>query len=106
MGAVLTTAATISCPHGGTVSLSSSSKLKVHGNKVLTQADVSSWSFTACVPNTQAGQVACTQVTSISPAASKLKAGGSGVILSGSAESNGTPNTLSESGSDSTLKAS
>ena len=105
MGAVLTTAASITCTHGGHVSLSSGSKLKVHGNQVLTQADVSGWSFIGCVPTKQ-GDSPCTSVSTIAPTASKLKAGGSPVILSGTASSNGSPPTLAESGSDSSLQAS
>jgi uncharacterized Zn-binding protein involved in type VI secretion len=106
MTAVLTTASTIKCLHGGSVSLSSGAKLKVDGKPVLIQSAVSNWSFSACAPKTNAGEVACTQVSAIAPTASKLKANGSPVILEGTAASNGTPPTLTETANDSKLSAS
>jgi hypothetical protein len=106
MAAVLTESDTLTCTHAGTVSPSGSQKLKVAGKGVLTQADVSSWSFTGCTPTKQT-DVACTQVSSIKPSASKLKANGSPVILAGgTAQSNGTPPTLTETAGNSKLQAS
>jgi hypothetical protein len=75
MGAVLTTATGLLCPHQGTVQTSSDAKLTVQQSPVLT--NVVGDKVNGCIANTQCGSV--TTVTS--PPSSKLQAGGSPVLL-------------------------
>jgi hypothetical protein len=102
MAGVLTTASTLACGHGATGSASSSAKLTVSGNKVLTSAGTSGWSFLSAscsqqpVPNTpKSSWVACTKLSSQNGGKSKkLTAGGSAVVLDSIAgDTDGNPLT-------------
>jgi len=84
MAGVLTTASVVTCGHSGTVSTSSSAKLKVSGNPVVLKVGVQGKSVSGCLtvtdPNT--GALQCSLVATVSSGeAVKLKAGGQGVIL-------------------------
>jgi hypothetical protein len=89
MAGVLTTGSTLACAHGATATASSSAKLKVSGNSVLTSAGISGWSFVSAscsqqpVPNTpKSSYVACASMKSQNGGQSqKLTAGGSPVVL-------------------------
>lgn len=82
MPLVLTMAASISCAHGGKATLSSGAKLKVQNNPVLREADTPGWTIALCgQTNADKGQKPCTKVLSAKESSSKLKVGGSPVLL-------------------------
>jgi hypothetical protein len=74
MPAVLTTASTLSCAHGGTLAVqASTSALTVGGNPVLVQADLLAATVSSCAnTNAQLGQTPCLKVTSVLAGASTL----------------------------------
>jgi hypothetical protein len=78
MPAVLTTAATLQCAHGGVFEVSAGQNvLTVDGQPVLTQADVAAATITTCPVQTK-----CTSVTSVAAGLSTtLTAGGAPVVL-------------------------
>lgn len=84
MPAVLTTASTLKCAHGGTVVVTASQQLlTAGGSPVLVQADLSTATVAGC-PNTvaSAGQKPCLVVTSLLVGASTtLSAAGQPVLL-------------------------
>jgi hypothetical protein len=95
MGKVLTSSATITCSHGGTVKpVPSQQKLTVDGTPVLVDGDLVGATVSGCtnVPPPQ-GRVPCSATTSMSAgAATKLTVGGKGVLLdSASGQTNSTP---------------
>ena len=78
MTKVITTKATITCSHKGTVKLSSRSTLKVDENPVLVKGDVADLAVQGCT-NTDAsqGQKPCTKLTTLDAGeASKLRLSG------------------------------
>ncbi len=87
MAGVLTTSSKVICGHGGTVSTSSSAKLKVSGNPVLLKTGIAQQAISGCTTTVKPpppGPVSkpCISVTSVdSGEATKLKAGGNPVIL-------------------------
>src|SRR5258708_18625794 len=87
MSFVLTTSSKVICGHGGTVSTSSSAKLKVSGNPVLLKTGISGQSISGCLTPTMPPPPGpksqkCTSVTSVdSGEATKLTAGGKSVVL-------------------------
>jgi hypothetical protein len=85
MATALTTGSTIACPHGGTVSPSSSAKLSVSGQPVLLVNQVTSWSISpscSVLTNPQAGTKQCQNAVSESGGdATKLTVGGTAVLL-------------------------
>ena len=88
MSGVLTTASNVTCGHQGTVSTSSSTKLKVSGAAVLLQAGVAGKSVGTCstppaadASGTPTAQP-CQTVASVGAgAATKLQAGGTPVMV-------------------------
>lgn len=118
MPGVLTTGSNVICGHGGTVSTTSSTKLKVSGNPVLLKIGIAHQSVSNCQTppaSDPSGPTAipCTLVVSVdSGEANKLTAGGSPVVLETlTGETNGmvgkvTPQTLlSASAGQTKLKA-
>jgi hypothetical protein len=94
MAFAVTTASTITCPHTGTVSPSSSAKLTVGGNPVVPSDQVTSWVIAGCTwPTDNKGDVTCASVTTASGGQSqKLTVGGVAVLLdSVSAQTSGLP---------------
>jgi hypothetical protein len=83
MAAVLTTAATVMCSHGGTVQLSASQhKLTVAGQPVLVDGDLVGATVSGCgQPSSQSTSPCMTTTSMIAGAALKLTAGGNGVLL-------------------------
>jgi hypothetical protein len=67
MPAVLTTASTLSCAHGGTLVVqASTSALSAGGNPVLVMADLLAATVSGCTnTNAQLGQTPCLKVTSV-----------------------------------------
>jgi len=101
MAKVLTEATNLTCPNNGTVSKSSSAKLRVSGHAVLLESQVPGWTIpgvpdpSACTQtDTSSGQVPCTKVISVTAGqAAKLTVGGSKVLLDSlEATTNGVPN--------------
>jgi hypothetical protein len=95
MPAALTTASTLQCVHGGTVTATaSSSALTVGGSPVLVQADLATATITNC-PNTNAsaGQVPCVAITSVATGASTTLtvAGQPAMLATASGLTNGSP---------------
>jgi hypothetical protein len=82
MPAALTTNSTLICAHGGSVTTSGSSKLKVLHGSVLTTSGVSSWSIAGC-GQTSGSSKPCTRV--LPPLAagvsSKLRVEGAAAVL-------------------------
>jgi len=87
MAAVLTTASTLTCGHGGQVSLKSSQhKLTVDGKPVLLQSDLPGSSISNCAtPMSQSNATSpCLNVVSVLGGASTtLKVGGTALLLAG-----------------------
>lgn len=86
MANVVTTASTVSCGHptprtGGTVALSSSAKLKVGDDPVVTAITAATVSGCGTVTNAQTGDVQCTTATATAGFAAKLTVGGQPVLL-------------------------
>ena len=83
MASVLTMNATIECSHKGSVTPSSSAKLKVDGKSVLLKDSVNGKSVSATCTNKDASksQTQCKTATVTGTLASKLKAGGQAVLL-------------------------
>lgn len=84
MPAVLTTASTLQCVHGGTITANaSSSALTVGGSPVLVQADLASATIAGCTnTNASAGQVPCVAITSVAAGVSTtLKVAGQPAML-------------------------
>lgn len=108
MANVMTKGGSISCAHGGTVTLNSSAKLKVNGSSVLLEDQVSSFSISGC-GQTSSSSVPCATFASFTGAAQKLKVGGKAVLLDTfSGVTNGKPDssTAPASAGQSKLKAS
>jgi hypothetical protein len=82
MPAVLTTNSTLVCAHGGSVTTSGSTKLKVLNGNVLTISGVPAWSIAGC-GQTSGSSKPCTKV--LPPLAAgvstKLRVGGSAAVL-------------------------
>jgi hypothetical protein len=100
MGNVLTEATTLKCgpttlatPHGGTVSATVTTRLKVRGNKVLVVDGSRSWPIAAkTCGDTGSNQTPCTAVNLITGTASKLTVDGKSVALDAiSGTTNGLP---------------
>ena len=105
MPGVLTTSATISCAQGGKVTpLTSSATLKVGGNAVLLENQVSTWQVTGC-GNTNAPCASVSMSPSKTGVATKLKVKGSAVLLANFAGT-GTADTISATGAETKLTAS
>ena len=87
MAGVLTTSSKVICGHGGTVSTSSSAKLKVSGNPVLLKTGIAQQAVSGCLtpttpPPPGPASIKCTLVSSVDTGeATKLKAGGNPVML-------------------------
>lgn len=86
MTAVLTTASTLVCPHGGKVTLGAGrSKLKVDGKPVLAQSDVMGAAISGCgtpTATTTPPTKPCTLVTAVLAGPTpKLTVGGQPVLL-------------------------
>jgi hypothetical protein len=83
MGDVLTTSATMTCPHKpGKVSVSASDALTVGGVSVFTGSDLSSAAVAGC-PGVSASSIPpCKTVSALSGLSTALTAGGSPVVLS------------------------
>jgi hypothetical protein len=87
MPGALTTGSTVLCGHGGTVSTTSSAKLKVSGNAVLLKDGIANQSVSGCLtvvtpPPPGPVSTPCLSVTAVdSGEATKLKAGGKPVVL-------------------------
>ena len=84
MPAVLTTAATITCAHGGTVTAqASTTQLSAGGAPVLVQADLLAATVSGCPnANASAGQAPCLKVTSVTAGVSvNLSVAGQPVLL-------------------------
>ncbi|WP_165226766.1 hypothetical protein [Aquisphaera insulae] len=97
MDPVMTTDGSASCPDKGTVTLTTkNTKLKAGGGLVLLDGDVSSWKIAGC-KQTGSNQTPCVSIQTHGGASTKLKVGGSPVILgSFSGTSEGKPkNTIS-----------
>jgi len=95
MVTVLTDGATFKCPHGGTVTVSGSTKITVNGNTtVVIASDVVGKTISGCTwaPPPQQN-VPCTSVASMSSgAATETTAGGVAVVLSNAVfVTNGAP---------------
>jgi hypothetical protein len=83
MPAVLTTVATVMCSHGGSVALATSQhKLTIDGKPVLVDGDLAGATISGCTQPQSNTTAPCKSTTSmILGAASKLTAGGIGVLL-------------------------
>lgn len=82
MAGVLTIASNVQCGHQGTVSTSSSTKLKVKGSAVLTELGVMGKSVAGCTTTPSTSTKPCLLVTGvITGRALKLRAGGLPVLL-------------------------
>jgi hypothetical protein len=87
MPGVLTTGSNVSCGHAGTVTTSSSAKLKVNGQPVLLKEGIASKSVSACsTPNASDASgptaIPCATVSSVDAGeATKITAGGSAVMI-------------------------
>jgi hypothetical protein len=96
---VLTEAASLTCaagepaaPHGGTLKVTGSARLRVDGKPVLTGASLRNGTLTLCGNNPNAGQAPCSGVQEIDPRATRLKVDGNPVALeSFTSKTNGTP---------------
>lgn len=91
IGKVLTDSTTLKCAapggapspvHGGTLSKTGTTRLRVDGANVLTQPNVAVATITGC-GDTGPGQTKCLAVTSVTGAATKLRVGGQPVMLDG-----------------------
>jgi len=101
MGNVLTENSTVKCaamqsapaPHGGTLTVKGASRLRVEGAKVLTGPNVKGAQINLCGDtNTNAGQVPCKVVKSVTGTAIKLLVDGQPVVLDGvGGVTDGTP---------------
>jgi hypothetical protein len=84
MPAVLTTASSLACAHGGTLVVQASTTgLAAAGSPVLVQADLLAATVTGCTnTNANAGQTPCLAVTSVLAGASRtLTVGGQPAML-------------------------
>ena len=83
MPAVLTTAATLKCSHGGTLQVSASnSQLEADGKPVLVEADLLAATVPDCPnKNTSAGQTPCLTVTVLLGKSLNLTVAGQPVLL-------------------------
>jgi hypothetical protein len=105
MPGVLTTSATVSCAQGGKVSpLTSSATLKVGGNAVLLENQVSTWTVSGC-GNTNAPCASVSMLPGKPGVATKLKVKGSAVLLANFAAT-GTADPISASNAETKLTAS
>lgn len=106
MPLVLTNGSSIKCAHTATAILGSTAKLKVLGNPVLLDGDLSALTPGMC---TQVGTnlVPCATVTVASGQATKLKVGGKPVLLESiTGQTNGKPvSTFTASAAHSKLSA-
>lgn len=82
MANILTTDSTISCGHGGTVSTTSTAKLKIGDKPVLIKGNIGpKVSDCTLKDNTSTGTLQCQSATITDGEASKLLAGGLSVML-------------------------
>jgi len=101
MANVLTTESTISCGHGGTVSTTSTAKLKIGDKPVLIKGNIGPTVSSCGTQTTSAGTYPCPAATITGGEASKLRVGGLSVMLdtlSGTTTGNpvGTPTAVAK----------
>jgi hypothetical protein len=83
MSDVLTTAATMTCPHAATVTLSGSEALTIGAVSIMTGTDLTSAAVAAC-PGVSASSIPpCKTVSATGGLATVLTVGGQPVVLSG-----------------------
>lgn len=108
MAGVLTSASNVQCGHQGTVSTSSTTRLKVQGGAVLTESGVMGMPVAGCTTAPSTSTKPCLSVTGIiTGRALKLRAGGQPVLLDTLAGSTDgvPPGTLPASAGQTKLKA-
>ena len=119
MGKVLTEDTVLICaatevPHGGTLSVTGTARLKIDGHKVLTAANVLEATISTCTNDPSKGQTKCTGVLKDPPepaaklqTATKLKVDGEFVVVDppGGTTNGVPPGTIESSGVHDRLKA-
>lgn len=87
------------CNHGGTATLSASSKLTIGGSPVIVATDVPSWSIAGCSQtDSSKSQLPCIKFVSFTGKSTKLTVGGQAVVLdSFSGTTNGKPDSTGKS---------